>query len=155
MSFLDPRQWLIAIAFLGACVLGVKFWEHRLVQQGYDKAQAEYAVKLANAQIKAAKQSADLQTTVDVIRKVKNDEITALTRARDAALAGLRNRPERPAIYVPPTASDGPAAAGCAGTQLFRSDAEFLVREAAAADELRLALSACYKQYSAAREALN
>lgn len=155
MSFLNPRQWLLVIAFLGAGFLGVKFWEHRLVQQGYDKAQAEYAVKLAKAQTKAAEQAADLQNITDNLRRIKNAEVAALTRSRDAALAELRKRPERPAGYVPAPASDGSITPGCTGAQLFRPDAEFLVREAAAADELRLALSACYKQYSAAQSALS
>jgi hypothetical protein len=47
MSWLDPRQWLLVLAFVGAAILGVKFWEHRLVQQGdeagYSRAQAEYS----------------------------------------------------------------------------------------------------------------
>lgn len=155
MSFLDPRQWLLAVAFLCACVLGIKFWEHRLEQRGYDKAQAEYAVKLEKARIKAVDDTATLQNITDNLRRIKNAEVAALTRARDAALAELRTRPDRPTGYVPPAASDGSVAAGCTGASVFKSDAEFLVREAAGADELRIALGACYRQYESARAALN
>ena len=154
MSFLDPRQWLLVVAFLGACFLGIKFWEHRLEQRGYDKAQAEFTVKLAKAQQKAAEQTADLQNITDNLRRTKNAEVAALTRSRDAALAELRTRPDRPTGYVPPATGDGSTAAGCTGSSLFKPDAEFLVREAAAADELRIALGACYRQYSTAQELL-
>jgi hypothetical protein len=47
MGWLDPRQWLLAVAFMGAVTLGYKFGEHRLEQRGYDRAMQEVAVKAA------------------------------------------------------------------------------------------------------------
>jgi nucleoid-associated protein YgaU len=35
----------------------------------------------------------------------------------------------------------------CNGSTLSAPDAEFLIREAARADEIRIGLEACYKQY--------
>lgn len=59
-----------------------------------------------------------------------------------ADLVSLRNRPERA------SATDQPARSSCTGAtgaELSRSDAEFLVGEAARADEVRAGLSACYQ----------
>lgn len=59
-----------------------------------------------------------------------------------ADLVSLRNRPERA------SATDQTARSSCAGAtgaELSRSDAEFLVGEAARADEVRAGLSACYQ----------
>lgn len=55
-------------------------------------------------------------------------------------IAKLRNRPSR----LPASGNPGAACAGTTGAELSRSDAEFLIREAARADTLRAALIACY-----------
>lgn len=60
---------------------------------------------------------------------------------RDAALASLRDRAERPA--VPASGGAAQACAGATGAQLSRPDAAVLVRLAARADELRAALERC------------
>lgn len=57
----------------------------------------------------------------------------------DAALASLRNRPER--------ASEEPRAhcQGATGAELSRPDGQFLRGEAARADRIRAALATCYE----------
>lgn len=161
MSFLDPRQWLLAIAFLGACVLGVKFWEHRLIQQGD---QAGYARAVSRAKAAADKARADaeqktkqLQTEADQARKEKTDALDELDRTARALADSLRQRPARPArgAGLPAPAGAGPAAGGCNGAQLYREDGEFLAREAARADTLRIELQACHAAYQRAREIVN
>ena len=161
MSFLDPRQWLLAIAFIGAVVLGVKFWEHRLVQQGD---QAGYARAVSQAQKAADKARADaetktrqLQTDADQARKEKADALDQLDRTSRALAERMRQRPERPAggARLPAPASAGPVASGCTGAELYRSDGEFLVRESARADAIRIELQACYAAYERARGVVN
>ncbi len=161
MSFLDPRQWLLAIAFIGAVVLGVKFWEHRLVQQGD---QAGYTRAVSQAQKAADKARADaesktrqLQTDADRARKEKADALDQLDRTARALAERLRQRPTRPAggAGLPAPASAGPAAGGCNGAQLYREDGEFLAREAARADTLRIELQACHAAYERARSVVN
>ena len=61
--------------------------------------------------------------------------------------SSLRNRPERPAGAMPESSA---SAMACTGAQLYRSDGEFLVGEAARADKLRLELSECRALYDAA-----
>ena len=161
MSFLDPRQWLLAIAFLGAVVLGVKFWEHRLIQQGD---QAGYTRAVSQAQKAADKARADaetktrqLQTDADQARKEKADALDQLDRTSRALAERMRQRPERPAsgASLPAPAIAGSAAFGCTGAQLYRSDGEFLVRESARADAIRIELQACYAAYERARGVVN
>lgn len=161
MSFLDPRQWLLAVAFLGAVVVGVKFWEHRLVERGD---QAGYARAVSQAQKAADKARADaeaktrqLQTDADQARKEKSDALNDLGRTQRALADSLRQRPARPAsgAGLPAPAGARPAAGGCNGAQLYREDGEFLAREAARADTLRIELGACHAAYERAREIVN
>jgi hypothetical protein len=79
------------------------------------------------------------QADADQIRKDKDAQIKVINNQLVDAVSELRKRPSRAA-----ETSNGKS---CNGTSLFAEDAEFLVREAARADEVRVALDACYKQY--------
>jgi hypothetical protein len=88
--------------------------------------------------------------TLQAITQKATDEKNRLAADLQRALDGLRNRPERPAAAggaVPPGAADPVA---CTGAQLYRPDGEFLARESARADGLRLQLAACQAAYDAA-----
>ena len=79
------------------------------------------------------------QADADQIRKDKDAQIKVINNQLVDAVSELRKRPSRTA-----ETSNGKS---CNGASLFAEDAEFLVREAARADEMRVALDACYKQY--------
>ena len=79
------------------------------------------------------------QADADQIRKDKDAQIKVINNQLVDAVSELRKRPSRTA-----ETSNGK---NCNGASLFAEDAEFLVREAARADEMRVALGACYKQY--------
>ena len=81
------------------------------------------------------------QSDADQIRKDKDAQIKVINTQLVDAVSELRKRPSRTA--------EASAGQGCNGTRLFAEDAEFLVREAARADEIRVGLEACYKQYDA------
>ena len=81
------------------------------------------------------------QSYADQIRKDKDAQIKAINTQLVDAVSELRKRPSRTA-----ETSNGK---GCNGASLYAEDSEFLVREAARADEIRVALEACYKQYDA------
>lgn len=83
------------------------------------------------------------QTQADQIEKDKNAQISALNVKLSDALVQLRQRTARPKTEAPDTATCG------TGRSLYAEDAEFLIREAARADELRIGLEACYNQYDA------
>ena len=79
------------------------------------------------------------QSDVDKIRIEKDAQIKAINNQLVDAISELRQRPSRTA-----ETSNGK---GCNGASLYAEDSEFLVREAARADQIRIGLEACYKQY--------
>jgi len=79
------------------------------------------------------------QSDADKIRIEKDAQIKAINNQLVDAVSELRKRPSR--------ATETPNGKGCNGASLYAEDSEFLVREAARADEIRVALQACYKQY--------
>ena len=81
------------------------------------------------------------QADADKIRTEKDAQIKAINNQLVDAVSELRKRPSRTA--------ETNAGQSCNGASLYAEDAEFLVREAARADEIRVALDACYKQYEA------
>jgi hypothetical protein len=83
------------------------------------------------------------QADADKIKKDKDAQIKVINNQLVDAISELRKRTSRTA-----ETSNGKS---CNGTSLFAEDAEFLVREASRADEIRVALDACYKQYDALR----
>jgi hypothetical protein len=96
-------------------------------------------------QEKAVKEAEDKhQAATDAIRKEKDDQINAINNQLADALVQLRKRPSRSQ-----GSSNGQVTAGSTGATLFAEDAEFLIREASRADQIRVALDACYKQYDA------
>ena len=79
------------------------------------------------------------QSDADQIRKEKDAQIKVINNQLVDAVSELRKRPSR--------TEQTPNGKGCNGASLYAEDSEFLVREAARADEIRVALQACYKQY--------
>jgi hydroxylamine reductase (hybrid-cluster protein) len=79
------------------------------------------------------------QADADQIRKDKDAQIRDINSKLVDAVSELRKRPGR--------STEAVNGQGCNGTRLYAEDSEFLIREAARADEIRVALEACYKQY--------
>ena len=82
------------------------------------------------------------QADADTIRKDKDAQIKVINNQLVDAISELRKRPSRTA-----ETGIGQGIKGCDGSQLFAEDGTFLVREAARADTIRIALKACYDQY--------
>ena len=79
------------------------------------------------------------QSDADQIRKDKDAQIKAINTQLVNAISELRKRPSR--------TEQTTNGKGCNGASLYAEDSEFLIREAARADEIRVGLQACYKQY--------
>lgn len=86
-------------------------------------------------------------------QEARNVEVADINRKHAAAVASLRNRPERvrtvTVINEVPGAT--PACAGSSGEELARGDAEFLAGYAADAARLEAALNQCEAAYNALR----
>jgi hypothetical protein len=126
------------------------------VQAQWDKEKAKLAEEYAaNVALMREKEQV-MQGNADKLREDKNRELREANARNTALLNSLQhrsNRPESSGVFT--TTSNGSTTAGCTGAELYRTDSEFLAREAARADELRLSLKQCYAQYEAARKELN
>ena len=79
------------------------------------------------------------QADADKIRKEKDAQINAINSQLVDAISSLRSRPS--------SATKTVNGQDCNGAALSAPDAEFLIREAARADQIRVGLQACYQQY--------
>lgn len=79
------------------------------------------------------------QADADQIRTEKDAQIKAINNQLADSLVSLRSRSS--------SATKTINGQDCNGSTLSAPDAEFLIREAARADEIRVGLEACYKQY--------
>lgn len=142
-----PMAWIaggVAIAFAAGLAGGYIKGHHdgdASLRADWDKQQLtqqrEYITRLrdANEELEVMRlRDRERQDTYEAnLRRVGGQ--------RDAALASLRNRPERAA--VPASGAGAEAAEGSLGDIIPRRDAEALIDLAARADELRAALARC------------
>ena len=118
---------LVVVALLGAGYTGYSIEAGR-----FERYKAE---QLAQTQ----KAEQEHQAAADQIRKEKDAQIATINNQLIDAISQLRSRPNR--------AQDAANGQDGTGRSLSAEDAEFLVREAARADQIRTALQACYAQY--------
>lgn len=129
---------LIAFALLAVLTFSAGWmtngwrYEKKIAQEKIAQEKAIQAKELAN------------QIATDEIRKTKDAQINAINNQLADALIQLRNRPSR-SEYKAIIGQDG------TGRSLSAEDAEFLIREATRADQIRVALDACYQQYDAVK----
>lgn len=117
--------------------------------------EAAYAKAFAEAKEQALQKQKTLQEQADRIRNEQNAKIQNVQRSLGIALNSLRNRQSAAEARDASSTSNGQAAQGCTGAELYRENAEDLIREAARADTIREGLNACYQQYDSIRETLN
>ncbi len=150
------NPWMIlGVALAVATAGGAGLYQGRelgmaSVQQQWDKERAAQEAAYAQAQEEARAKEQALQANADAIRQEKDREIRNLNARATALVNSLRDRSERPSTEtstLPSTAENGSIATGCTGEKLYRPDGEFLAREAARGDELRILLKQCYAQY--------
>ena len=120
---------MIGLAVIAMAGVGYGRYEHNVFE--------EYkAEEIKNAREKEHQ----MQDATDLIRKDKDAQINAINNQLANALIELRSRPSR-------TNQSSNNGQNGTGATLFAEDAEFLIREATRADQIRTALDACYKQY--------
>ena len=119
----------IALALLFSAYLGYNF-EH-----------SRFLAFKASIIEETRKKEIEQQAKTDEIRKVKDAQIKAINNQLVDAISQLRSRSNSPTKTI--NGQD------CNGATLSAPDAEFLVREAFRADQIRVGLEACYKQYDA------
>lgn len=107
---------------------------------GYSFEASRFERYKAQQVIQTQAKEREYQQKADQIEKDKNAQIRNINSQLADAISELRKRPSRPE-------QAGTGSCGT-GATLFAEDAIFLRREAARADEIRVGLEACYKQYN-------
>jgi hypothetical protein len=133
---------LINLRLIGIIVAIVMTFGAGWVTNGWRLNTRYQAEKLAQEESNRKKEIEN-QTAVDAIRKDKNEQIEAINNQLFAAVSELHKRTARPSNL----SNDGQTTQFATGKQLYAEDAEFLTREAARADTIRIALQSCYAQY--------
>lgn len=141
----------IRIAAIAAAVAVVFFagwwtngwrWEAK-----YNSLVTQYKEEQIKAEQEARAKEQELQAAIDNERQIKDEQLRSIRNRLDSTLYQLRQRSLRPT-----DPNDPSAAKGATGSQLYREDGEFLIREAARADEIRAGLRECYASYDHVRE---
>jgi hypothetical protein len=127
-----PILTYVKIGMVVVCLCGAGYLGYSLEAARFDRYKAEQ-------QAATQKIQEEHQAAADQIRKEKDAQIASINNSLADALIKLRERPSRTQAT-----SNGQ---GGTGLSLSTEDATFLDREAARADILRTALSACYGQY--------
>ena len=127
-----PILFYVKAGFLVVLICGAGYLGYTLEAARFDRYKAAQQTATQKAQ-------EEHQAATDQIRKEKDAQIASINNSLSDALVQLRSRPNRAQA-----ASNGQ---GGTGLSLSAEDATFLDREAARADILRTALSACYGQY--------
>lgn len=137
---------LIAIgAVLGA------FLSFHYIDKSYALKQLniEWVEKLKRADKQREIEQKQLKESFNQKDKEKQNEITNVNTQLANALSELRKRPSRPSVITITETREV-----CTGAQLYREDAEFLAREAARAERIRIERDDLYDKYEEVRERL-
>lgn len=143
LALLSPYRWLLSAGLVAALGVGAWYLHHTIDQGGYDRAKNEYTALALKASEQARSREQELTVKASLITKDKDEKISNINARLAVAIGRLRDRPERTSAAN----SNSSNCKGVSGAELSRPDAEFLNREAARADSIRAALSACYEQY--------
>jgi len=157
------NPWVI-LAFILAASAAAGGAYYKGNQAGQDEVRAEWnleKLKLQDdyikAQNEARKKEQEMQAAADKLRREKDAEIKNINARAIALSNSLHNRQARPneTSQMSDTANSGSGAAGCTGAGLYKSDGEFLVREATAGRLCQAYLRECRAKYDAAEKTLN
>ena len=122
---------------IGAIVIGMLF----SIYIGYRYEHNNFMGYKAKIELATRAEEQKTQNATDEIRKVKDAQIRTINSQLVDAISSLHNRSS--------SATKTINGQDCNGATLSATDAEFLIREAARADQIRVGLQACYNQYDA------
>lgn len=139
---------MLMLAVVVAFVLNGFYWH----ANGSNGADARWKAKITAENLTATQEARAKehmwQGVVNETARNYEAKLAGVRRNLNTALDGLRDRPERPAAG---SQASGIGQSCATGTSLCRQDSEFLVREAARADTLRVGLEACYSYIDAVK----
>lgn len=148
-----------------AVSLGLLFWHSTDVKLKVQQAESQVRLEMTQQYNKranelkdsAVKTQTELQNTVTTQQKEHNAKVHNLNLRVADLSNSLSNRPLRPSgdSSIPGDTPNGTCTAGCNGQGLYQDDAKFLARYAGQAEELKVNLLMCYKQYDTVKDTLD
>lgn len=131
------NRYLIGAGLAVGLLAGAWFHGHHHGKQAAELVTALAWLESAEA---ARKIEQKRQGAANAALKKQNEELAGINARLIDDVARLQQRPARPSL----SEAGRPACSGASGAELSGPDAGFLAREAARADRLRAALTACY-----------
>ena len=142
LIFLAGTHWKAYVS--GKNTINAEWNAAKLKQAEDDKAALQYSIK----------ESKVLQSHSDKIQAKKDEQAKIISAKLATALGELRNRESRESVSTSNGATAG-TKRSCSGADLYREDAEFLVREASSADRVKVELQECQQKYNKVRDTIN
>lgn len=126
------------------------------VQAKWDAVEAKRSSVIADLKTKSDLTTLELKKESETQIRLLNEKNKNLTATVASITRELHNRPDRPSVSdVPNNTAFNPVCTGSTGKELYRADAEFLIREAARAEKLIVLLESCKAQYNSVYEAFD
>lgn len=165
LDWISPFSLAVKSVVITAIITGVLssfyFWHTSEVKIAVTKAEtaliAKYKEQADLLEAKSKKASSKIKDQQQKSDKEKDAKVKQLDTELDAFIAGLLNRPERPEVTSSNTrdSSNAESTKGATGAELYRNDAEVLARYATKAEQLKIELLACYRQYDEVKQVLD
>ena len=152
--------WQTKIIAIAMVLTSLFVWHKYEVSKAITKTVAEqtaiYEKQVKDLTLKSLKTELELKTQVAAIKGDKDAQIKNLDSKYRVAIDSLRQRQERSSTSNSTGNScNAESTKGATGAELYREDAELLIRFARDTEELKTHLKACYAQYDTVYEQLN
>lgn len=149
----------IVLTLILALYGGYRYQLHSSYKEGVKVTEIKYEAQiLAQNEVLSLKKKAAEKELEQKLTKTKEEndaKIKNLNLRVGTLLGSLSNRPERPSTSSSnPSTTTTTSSVGATGAELYRGDSEFLTRQSARAEEIRLGLLACYKDYDAVKQSI-
>lgn len=148
-----------SVIVLTSIILGYSWHEskiHEVAVQAQEEIRREVIESNLELVQEKDKVQKELSNEIQVIKTRSQANEKAITDSLNSAIKLLQQRPSRTNESSNSRDScNAENAKGSTGITLFREDAEFLTREAARGDLIRIELESCYQQYDAVKSKLD
>jgi len=165
MTELIPYLNWIKMGLVVSVIAGLFFWHTTQVNMKVQQAESavrlemtqQYNKRASELKDSAVKTQTELQNTVTTQQKEHNAKVHNLNLRVADLSNSLSNRPLRPSGDSGDTSSttNGESPKGATGAGLYQDDGAFLARYAGQAEELKVNLLMCYKQYDTVKDTLD
>ena len=165
MEQIIPYLNWIKAGLVVSVIAGLFFWHTTQVNLKVQQAEStvrlemtqQYNKRTTELKDSAVKVQTELQSTVTTQQKEHNAKVHNLNLRVADLSNSLSNRPSRPPSdgSIPDSTSNGACTTRCNGQGLYQDDAKFLGWYAGQAEELKVNLVMCYKQYDTVKETLD